>query len=233
MSNTRVVFDIETVGRDFDTLDPGQQEYLLRWAKSDEEREQIKGSLGLYPLYGEVVTIALLNPDTCQGVTYFQAPEQLLEPFEEEGVRYIPSSEPEMLRGFWGAVARYERIVTFNGRSFDCPYLLVRSAVHKIPPSRELIPNRYSDKHIDLLDRLTFFGAARRRFSLDAWCHAFGIKSPKEDGISGADVGRYFADGRHEEIARYCVRDVCATAELLQRYERYMTYPPVPAPEEP
>ena len=35
----------------------------------------------------------------------------------------------------------------------------------------------------DLLDQLTFYGASRR-FSLDFYCRAFGIPSPKAGGVT-------------------------------------------------
>jgi hypothetical protein len=82
--------------------------------------------------------------------------------------------------------------------------------------------NRYGSDHVDLMDRLSFFGATRRRYSLDIWCRTLGIHSPKEQGISGADVQRYFQDGRFAEIARYCARDLQATRELYQVWERYI-----------
>ncbi len=71
---SRIVFDIETIGADFDALDLSQQEYLLKYAETEEDAEAVKESLGLYPLTGEIVTIGLMNPDTLKGVLYFQAP---------------------------------------------------------------------------------------------------------------------------------------------------------------
>jgi uncharacterized protein YprB with RNaseH-like and TPR domain len=53
------------------------------------------------------------------------------------------------------------RFITFNGRSFDAPFLIVRSAVHRIKPSVNLIPNRYDKYHIDLFDQLSFYGVSR------------------------------------------------------------------------
>ncbi|GIW57376.1 MAG: hypothetical protein KatS3mg083_321 [Candidatus Dojkabacteria bacterium] len=44
---SRVVFDIETVGMDFDKdLDQVQQEYLIKYAKDEEEIRLIKEGLG-------------------------------------------------------------------------------------------------------------------------------------------------------------------------------------------
>ncbi|NTU43819.1 MAG: 3'-5' exonuclease [Nitrospirales bacterium] len=222
---SRVIFDIETVGREFDSLDPAAQEYLLKGAETDEEESKIKESLAFYPLTGEIVAIGMLNPDTLKGVVYFQTSGDLLLPFEEEGVRYECGTEKEILEKFWAAIKSYDQFVTFNGRGFDCPFIMIRSAVHRIKPTRDLMPNRYSSGHIDLLDQLTFYGAAKRRFSLDMWCRTFGISSPKEAGVSGAEVKGLFQAGRYTDIARYCAGDVRATGELFRVWEEYIKPP--------
>jgi predicted PolB exonuclease-like 3'-5' exonuclease len=88
------------------------------------------------------------------------------------------------------------------------------------------MPNRYGDTHIDLLEQLTFYGAFRRRFNLDMWCKTFGIKSPKEDGITGDEVKELFKTGKYLDIARYCIGDLRATRELLYYWENYIKYSP-------
>jgi DNA polymerase elongation subunit (family B) len=223
---SRVILDVETVGKDFESLDRATQEYLLRYAETEDEKEEIKDRLSFYPLTAEIVTIGLLDPDLNKGFAFFQNTGDPLLPFEEENIRYETGTEAEILRKFWGIIQRYEKIVTFNGRSFDCPFLLIRSAIHKIKPTRELMPNRYSEAHIDLFDQLTFFGASRRRFSLDMWCRAFGIKSPKESGITGYEVKDLFKTGKYIEIARYCVGDLWATKELFTCWENYIRFAP-------
>ncbi|VAX34672.1 hypothetical protein MNBD_NITROSPIRAE03-229 [hydrothermal vent metagenome] len=223
---SRIIFDIETIGADFDALDLPQQEYLLKYAETEEEAEAVKDSLGLYPLTGEIVTIGLMNPDTLKGVLYFQAPGKDIAPFEEDGIQYETGTEREILEKFWDVIKSYSQFVTFNGRTFDCPFILIRSAMHKLRPTRELMPNRYNGPHIDLLDQLTFYGATRRRFSLDMWCRALGIKSPKDEGIAGQDVKRFFMEGHYTDIARYCARDLLATRELLLRWENYVKFKP-------
>ena len=222
---SRVIFDIETVGKDFESLDLPVQDYLLKWAATEEEQQAVRDSTAFYPLTGEVITIGMLNPDTGKGAVFFRSNGAAVEPFEEEGLRYETGTEEEILKKFWDAVRNFDQFVTFNGRGFDCPFILVRSAVHKISPKRDLLPNRYGEVHIDLLDQLTFFGASRRRFSLDLWCRTFGIKSPKEDGITGYEVKELFQAGKYVEIARYCAGDLRATAELLSVWEKYIRAP--------
>ena len=221
---SRIIFDIETVGRDFKSLDNATQEYLLRYAETEDEKEEIKDRLSFYPLTAEVVAIGLLNPDTQKGLVFFQTTGEPLLPFEEDNIRYETGTEKEILDKFWSVIKDYKQFITFNGRGFDCPFILIRSAVYKIKPKKDLMPNRYNDTHIDLLDQLTFYGASRRRFSLDMWCKTFGIKSPKESGITGYEVKDLFRTGRYIDIAKYCVGDLRATRELLSYWENYIRF---------
>lgn len=223
---SRVIFDIETVGMDFDSLDPAAQEYLLRWSETEEDELKVKESLSFYPLTGEVVAIGMLNPDSNKGVVYFQTSGDVLLPFEEDGIKYESGTERELLEKFWNTVKAYDDFITFNGRSFDCPFISVRSAVHKIKPTRDLMPYRYNGPHIDLLDQFTFYGASKRRFSLDMWCRTFSIKSPKADGITGYQIGDLFKEGRYVDIARYCAGDLRATRELTFVWEKYIKFQP-------
>ncbi|OGN32497.1 MAG: hypothetical protein A3J01_02675 [Candidatus Yanofskybacteria bacterium RIFCSPLOWO2_02_FULL_45_18] len=219
---TKLVFDIETVGVEFDSLDKMSQESLLKYAQTPEEEEEIKEHLSFSPLTGEIIAIGILNPDTDKGAVYFQAPGQNLEKTETEDVQYIPATEKEILQNFWEIITHYDQFVTFNGRTFDCPYIVVRSGILKIKPTANLMPNRYYDQHIDLLDRLTFFGAVRQRMNLHMWCRAFGITSPKSKGVTGDDVGQLFKDKEYLDIARYCFDDIKATKELFEYWEKYI-----------
>ena len=225
---TKLIFDIETIGVDFESLDKKSKESLLAYAESPEEDENIKEGLGFSPLTGEVVAIGIYNPDTEKGAVYYRADND--EKSEKENIQYHPyKSEKEILKEFWTTAEFYDQFVTFNGRAFDCPYLIVRSAIHKLKPTKNLMPNRYeSDQfgkiitHVDLLDRLSFFGTVRKKGNLHMWCQAFGIKSPKEDGVTGDDVARLFKEKKYLDIAQYCGGDLRATAELFRYWERYI-----------
>ncbi|MDP2650591.1 MAG: ribonuclease H-like domain-containing protein, partial [bacterium] len=131
---------------------------------------------------------------------------------------------------FWEAAKSYDEFISFNGRGFDAPFLMIRSAVHKIKPTKDLMSNRYLNsqwsgaKHIDLQDQLTFYGAVRRKGSLHLWSRAFGIKSPKAEGISGEDVGRLFREKQFLDIARYNVDDLKATKGLYDFWKSYLKF---------
>jgi len=219
---SKVVFDIETIGTEFDDLPEEVQKYVLKDAEDEKKANDIKSRLGLWPLTGEIVAICLLNPDTGKGRTYFQAPGKSVKPFIEEDIEYQALTEKEILEKFWQEIKNYDQFITFNGRKFDCPYIMLRSAALKIRPSRNLVPYRYSDQeHIDLLDQLTFYDAFRR-FSLDFYCKSFDLEAGKMKGMSGDKVQEYFKNCKYSEIARYCSLDVKATAELFERWEKYV-----------
>ncbi len=219
----RLVFDIETVGVEFNSLDEKAKELLLAYANDEEEKAKIKEGLGFSPLTGQIVAVGILNPDTGKGAVYYQVPGGNLKEENEDDVHYIPcANEKELLKSFWDAASHYNQFVSFAGHNFDCPYLMVRSAIAGIKPTRNLMHNRYYDQpHIDLLDRLTNFGAMRGKRSLHLWCQAFGISSPKAKGITGDDVARLFKEKKYLDIAKYCFDDVKATKELLDYWEKY------------
>ncbi|MDO8425633.1 MAG: ribonuclease H-like domain-containing protein [bacterium] len=213
----QLVIDIETSGADFDSLDKETQDYLLKRADTPEKIEKVRDSINLWPLTGEIVAIGVLNVDADVGAVYYQAPGRSIQTFTEEGILYEAGTEQACLQRFWADAADATRIITFNGRMFDMPWLMTRSLVHGIPATRNLMPSRYSTSfHVDLADLLTFYGATRH-YSLDFWCKTMGIPSPKTD-ISGADVPQVYKAGEYERIARYNGADLRATAELFRRW---------------
>jgi len=224
-----VVFDIETVGVAWDSLDDAQKGYLSRYARSDEERQEIPDRLSLWAFTGRVVVLAMLNPESGRGRVWYEKTDGRREETSADGLfTFVGDTEPAFLAEFWSAIARYHRFVTFNGRGFDGPFLMLRSAALGIPVTKNLVGYRYAVRpHTDLLEVLSFFGASRK-WNLDFACKAFGIESPKEHGMDGYSVGPYYRSGRLREIALYCRRDVEATALLFQKLERTL----LPALEE-
>lgn len=221
---SRVVIDIETLGYPFDSFDKVQQEYLLKFAGTEEERADAIQKLSLYPMTAQVIAIGLLNPETARGKILFQSSQPVNALSSDGNIQFISGTESEILQHFWEDIPKYHQFVTFNGRGFDCPFLMLRSAILNIKATRNLMPYRYdSSTHCDLLEQLTFYGASRK-FSLDFICKAFGIESPKSHGVTGLDLGRLSAEGKYMEIAEYCLGDVKATAELFRRWDEYLKF---------
>ena len=231
-----LIIDIETIGEAFDSLDETTQQSLTRWISKEsatdseysKSLEDLKNGLGFSPLTGEIVVIGVMDYEKNKGVVYFQDRSQSLSGFEDNDFKYKPETEAEMLNYFWRGAEKYDEFITFNGRSFDIPFIMVRSAVNNIKPTKDLMSNRYlgSQKfdavHVDLLEQLSFYGAMRRKGNLHLWSRVFGIKSPKDGGITGDDVGRLFEEGNYKEIALYNAEDLRATRELYNYWNKYL-----------
>ncbi len=246
-----LVFDIETIGVDFDNLDEITQHSLTRWIKREAAGDEgkynvmladLKEGLGFSPLTGEIVALGVFDTDREKGTVYFStssasladtADEQssVKEKYEEwtsGNFIFKPKTEKEMLENFWQGAKNYHEFVSFNGRSFDAPFLMLRSAVHQIKPTINLMSDRYlrreylGIRHIDLLDQLSFYGAVRRKGNLHLYCRMFDIKSPKTAGITGDDIGRLFKEKKYKEIAEYNSWDLIATGELYKAWQEYI-----------
>ena len=230
-----LVFDIETVGEEWDELDEPTQDALTRWikreARTDEEYRvslaDMKQGLGLSPLTGAIVAIGVYDTEKEKGAVYFSAPKKKLKESEENGIKYKPMEEKEMLESFWSGAREYDEFVTYNGRAFDAPFLALRSLVHRVRPTKDLLSNRYLGSqragawHIDLQDQLTFYGAWHKRPSLHLFCRALGIESPKASGTTGDDVAELYKTGKYLELARYNAGDIRATARLYERWKEF------------
>ena len=223
----KIIFDIETVGQDMRSFDEKTQEHFLKYAKTQEEEQEVRDSMSFYPVTAQIVTIAMLELESDKAFVYYQVPGQQPQKIVEKDAEYFSANnEKQLLEFFWPKIEKYDQFITFNGRSFDCPFLMIRSAINKLRASKNLMPDRYrSNAHIDLMEKLTFLGAARKKFSLHMWCNAFGIKSPKDEGVTGLEVKSLFAEKRFLDIAHYCLRDVAATKELFLYWDKYINFP--------
>lgn len=225
-----LVFDIETSAVSKDQLDEDQLEYLFRPAErlTDEtekeaKREELERMFNLWPFTASVVCIAMQNVDSGKGKVYFISDD--VEDCGERGsFEYVACmDEFELLSLFWDAASKFSGIVTFNGRAFDVPFLYLRSAALNVPISqKKWLGYRFStEPHCDLADQFCFYGVsgrdgAARKFNMDFYCRAFGIPSPKAEGVTGMDVNDLMRQERYLEIAQYCARDVVATNALYQ-----------------
>ncbi len=230
-----LIFDIETVGEKWEDFDNVTKEVLTRWvnktARNPDEKnalqEDIKAGLGFSPLTGFVVAIGLYDLERKQGVVYYTGNDNERDEVNGE-YTYKQRSEEKMLMEFWEGAQHYDTFVTFNGRGFDVPFLLHRSVVNNIKPTKNLMESRYpaqqkSCRHVDLQDELTFFGAMYRKPSLHLFCRAYGIESPKGE-VSGDDVAELFAHKKFRDIAYYNARDVVATTALYQKWLEYLSF---------
>ncbi len=233
---SKLIIDIETVGENFDEMDDTTKEILTHWIKDVSKTEEeyngmlneLKNGLGFSPLTGEIVVIGVLDYEKEQGVIYYQSPNIKAEETKDGNFRFKPMKESEMLESFWQGIQNYDEIITFNGRSFDIPYIIARSAKWQIEVSKDLMSSRYIEnqkygvKHIDLFDQLSYYSAVRKTGGLHMWCRLLGIDSPKAEGVKGDDVQALFQNQEYLKIAQYNTRDLIATKELYDYWIRFM-----------
>ncbi len=254
-----IVFDIETSSLPFDSFSESQQEYLLRYAKDDEEVERKKAEMGLSPLTAQVVCIGMVRISSEAAASEFKTESRIalcshptndkpiesgeinlfvqsdkgnFKVYEHDETVFFLSEEKWVVEKFWSVLSKYRdaTLISFNGRNFDAPFLMLRSALLGLRPSRNLMDGtrfNYS-RHVDLLDELTFYNGspygATRRFNFDFYARAFGLVSPKAEGIDGSKVSEYFRSGKIYSIAKYCMRDVAATFELFKIWNEYLNF---------
>lgn len=240
-----LVFDIETAPIKWDTLSESQQEYLVRYAKNDEEVEKKKYEMGLSPMTAHIVCIGLqLMQETgtkgqwevvsraALSTDPSLADEERVEVELSGGDKCFLTNEKRLIESFWSILKKYPQaqLVSFNGRNFDAPFIMLRSAIFRVRPYRNLMQGTKFNypMHIDLIDELTYYNpspyAATRRYNFDFYTRTFGITSPKSEGVDGSMVGEMYYDGKIKEISEYCMRDINATWELFLVWNNYLKF---------
>ena len=153
--------------------------------------------------------------------------------FADEDRRFIEvktssgKDEKEKIERFFAIIDnKNPKLVSFNGRAFDLPMLLLRAMKYNLScPAYfndeknrwENYRSRYSERfHLDLLDVLGNFGAARA-LKLDTICQMVGL--PGKFDVSGEDVLELYYENRLDKIESYCESDVLNTYLLFLKYE--------------
>jgi DNA polymerase III epsilon subunit-like protein len=220
----KLVIDIETVGTPWEEHDPYVREYLIK-GMSEAEAEEEKRRGALSPFLGRIVAIGVVNAETGRSCAMYEVPGQSELKIDVDGMRtLISGTEKQILEKFWQFLGKDDRFISFNGRQFDGPFLMIRSAIHGIAPKRDLVGYRYKfHPNCDLREALNFNGTINTRqirFNLDLACKTFGIQSSKTEGMDGRSVETLYRAGRYQDIALYCLEDVRATCELYLKLEK-------------
>jgi uncharacterized protein YprB with RNaseH-like and TPR domain len=131
------------------------------------------------------------------------------------------AEEAAVVRLFLAEAAACETLVSFNGKSYDLPYIRTRAALHRIPVGPD-------PTHVDLLH------VARRRWGDELPdCRLQTLETrilgkPRTPDIEGRDIPdayhAFVRDGDASDIVRiltHNVRDLVTLAELLGRLERW------------
>lgn len=206
-----LVLDIETVPGPMARTDP--EKFLRPYDRRRLQRgeitlEQFTNGLGLSPGTGQII---------CIGCCVRVRNEPGALPLHQS---FYGGSERRVLDGFWKfahGVNPFEpggfRLITFNGRAFDVPYVLLRSAIIGVKPTCAL-----DRDHVDLYELLSTDNFKQVGGSLAFWLNAFGLPAKRLAG-GGDDVFALFDGGNWDEISAYCETDCTRTLQLFDRVE--------------
>ena len=132
-------------------------------------------------------------------------------------------SEKELIASFVEKItALSPQLVTFNGSSFDLPVLRYRAMIHGVAaPGLAARPyfHRYTENAVDLCDVLSSF-SSQAKATLHELCRVMRLPG-KPDGMTGAEVEKYYRDGHIRQIAEYCESGVLNTYRVWLRHELF------------
>jgi predicted PolB exonuclease-like 3'-5' exonuclease len=137
------------------------------------------------------------------------------------GILGEDKDEGGMLADFAELMTRWKpHLVTWNGRGFDLPVLVLRALRHGVSlpwyyQDPEYRHRHSAEGHLDLADFLSDHGAARMT-SLHGAARLCGL--PGKDGVDGSQVEGLYQAGQIEALRQYCLSDVAQTAFVFLRY---------------
>lgn len=229
------VFDCETVP-DSELLLKTFDKNLFNEAKNDDgydekmvsqiamaEQERLSGSKFLPVCFHRVVTISAVLADKFG---------KFIKVSTIEG-----KDECEKISKFIGFIQKHNpRLISFNGRGFDLPMLMIRAMKYNICATSYFSTNdkengkdkwtnyrsRYDGVfHMDLLDHISDFKAVSG-LKLDYICSALNL--PGKYDVHGDEVLNLFYQNQIEKINEYCESDTLNTYWLFLKYELLRGY---------
>jgi len=173
--------------------------------------------LSLYAERGRVLCIGVIvERDGCEVLRGVYG--------RDRETRAFHTDEARTLRSFWAMMRdfdlRRDTLIGHNILEFDAPFLYKRSMVCGVAASVNLSFARYRKQPIfDTMKEWAHWDQ-RRFISLAELARVLKVEMTKTEGMDGNLVYDFFREGRHEEIAAYCMQDV----EMVRAVYRRMTF---------
>lgn len=155
---------------------------------------------GLHAEFGQIV---------CISVGYMEG--------EQVHTKSLVGSEQTILIDLGIILKRQYKLVGHNILDFDLPFIQRRCVINdlKVPQSIRTAGKKPWDLEAIIGDTMVMWSGTqwKYRVSLNVLCELLGVESPKTD-MDGSKVGEAFYNGEIERIAKYCEKDVVATAKV-------------------
>jgi 3'-5' exonuclease len=217
----RVLFlDIETVRNThtFEELSPEMQymwQHKAGLLKIDNEQsvtDKYYERAGIYAEFGKIVCISV-------GFIYWTDDQPFLKiksfyGFDEKVIltEFKALLDTKMNKDWY--------LCAHNGREFDFPYLGRRFLINQIALPNILKIQGKKPWEVSFLDTMELwkFGDYKSYTKLELLCAVFGVPTPKDE-MDGSMVSTVFWEDKDPaKIAKYCEKDVVATAQVFMKY---------------
>lgn len=164
-----------------------------------EKRKELLDKAALYWWTGKIVCISYADIET------------------NETWEFVSDDEAELLTKFFTLLSEkfpFHRLVGKNSDEFDLPWLRARAMRHDLGLVKQLRVPQFSD-----VQKIFGWGrAASQVTSLENT--AKGLDLELEKTGKGADVAALWKEGRHGELAKYCLNDTLITQLIYKRYAK-------------
>lgn len=216
----RILFlDIETVPQvaHYEALSPKEQKLFERKTRYQRKEaispEDFYERSGIWAEFGKVI---------CISTGYFKdaaSREYRLKSFYAKDEKVLLSEFKSFVEAKFNS--KSSLFCAHNGKEFDFPYLARRMLINQIelPDILNLFGKKpWEVRHLDTLE-MWKFGDYKHYTSLELLTHIMGVPSPKDAGISGAEVAHVYYD-EHDirKIVKYCEDDTIAVTRLYLRF---------------
>ena len=223
-----LVFDIETVP----DIATGRRLHPSLADLSDTDAEQAMVALRLQESDSQFMRLPL-HKIACLSFLWIDPNKGGLEKFSLKSLSLQDKSEADILSTFFRAFDKQPNLVSWNGSGFDLPVILYRAMHHKLTAPALLDEtgngrkynnylNRYHERHLDLMDKLTLFtGFTRQPLDLVATLCGYAGKQDGEGAkMDGSQVADLVRAGDWQTLTTYCEGDVLNTWLVYLRWQR-------------
>jgi predicted PolB exonuclease-like 3'-5' exonuclease len=197
-----IVLDLETIKNP--EVQKFERFFKKRWEKSEDKELETKDRF-LDPVLSMLYCVVLKSN------------------IDKDPIPIVGLNEKDTLEKFWNnmgiLVTEFTepyKLISFNGISFDIPYLHLKSLAYKIPHF-QLPCKRYDlSHHFDIRDFLTNFNTYKVG-TLEYYAELFGLEFDRElSNSSKVEEWSKTPDGM-DKIIIHCIQDVSLTEQIYLR----------------
>lgn len=165
-----------------------------------EKREKLMEEMALSPMLSQVVCVGLASGTSTPIARVSDDEKALLEAVNDEIALLQKQASDD------GDKSGRIVLVTFNGKSFDVPVLMVKYTKHGVQPPFPMFGSKYDvHNHVDIRGILTNFDQYARG-TLEQWAAYYGWPEIRQE--KGSDIQALYDANDFKAIAEKCKGDV-------------------------